>query len=90
MKNTQAQLFDGLAMLVGLISKWNELPDRERSDKMLVLTLWDDGSGRIGIADGYSDEGSHGNTFDVHASLKAGFNDIEDMTNYIIEQSGAE
>ena len=85
-KPTKEQITGVFNALAGLISDWNDLADdgdRGRDNKMLVLTIWDDGSGRIGTASGYENEDSHDTFFTVNANLQGGFNTSDEMAAYI-------
>lgn len=89
--SARAQLTNTLTALAELIDDWNDAAaddDRGRDHTMLVLTLWDDGSGRIGTAHGYGDEDRadpSGQFYDIAVNLQGGFNDTDGMVDYLLE-----
>lgn len=87
-KPTKAQIAIVLDALAGLISDWNDLAedgDRGRDNQMLVLTIWDDGSGRIGTAHSYNGEDSHDTFFTVTVNPQGGFNTTDEMVEYLCD-----
>lgn len=84
--NARTQLTNALSALVDLIDQWNGDAadgDRGRDHTMLVLTLWDDGSGRIGTSHGYDND--TGQFCGVSINLQAGFNDLGGLVDYLLE-----
>lgn len=86
LKQPKTQLTNALDSLVGLINEWNDAAedgDRGRDNKMLVLTLWDDGSGRIGTAHGYAKD--TGSFCDVSMNIQEGWNDTTGLVSFLLE-----
>lgn len=77
--------------LTELIDIWNDAADdgdRGRDNKMLVLTLWDDGSGRIGTARGYDED--TGTFCDVSMNFQNGWNDVDGFVSFLLEWVSAQ
>jgi len=82
----QQQLTNALSALADLISDWNDLAedgDRGRDNAALCLTLWDDGSGRIGTFYDYKDD--TGTFCDLSMNIQAGWNDMSGLVSFLME-----
>lgn len=75
---TKTQLLDCLKKLTEVVSAWNESPDPEDrgpGNDPLVLILWDDGSGKIGICYGPFDE--------LHTRIQHEFHSLDELVEYL-------
>lgn len=73
---TKQHLREALDLLAGLIDSWNDAAadgDRGRDNKALCLTLWDDGSGRLGTVWRHVDE----------MNTQCGFDNVEELAEYL-------
>jgi len=85
MRTQEEQIRNTIYALVDLIGWWNDAGsdhDRGRDNKMLVITLWDDGSGRVGTASGYGDDGQH---CTITMQIARGCNSADDMVADLAE-----
>lgn len=86
MSATREQLTEAAYALQALINLWNDSAadgDRGRDNGMLVLTMWDDGSGRIGLSHTY--ETDDGAFCSLNLNIQDGFNDVEGLVDLLLE-----
>ena len=80
------QLVNVLDALAGLAELWNESAaddDRGRDNAMLVLALWEDGSGRIGTAHDYDRQTGRFITLSINTQQV--FENTEHAADYLLE-----
>lgn len=87
------QLINVLNVLAQLCEDWNDaviIRCRGRDNEMLVLTLWEDGSGRIGTTTNYGQQTDR--FVDVTMNTQQVFENVEHAADYLlewVEHSGA-
>lgn len=82
----QQQLTQVLHTLASVINNWNDLAedgDRGRDNAGLCLTLWEDGSGRIGTFHVYDDDS--GTFSQLTMNIQHGFNTVEELVSYLLD-----